>query len=261
VVTVCLSIYNPNIQYFRELIDSLCLIQTECNVEFIIRNDGSKISTIEHKYYAFQQLRSVKWINGENIGVNHSFLHLISEVKTEYVAFCDQDDIWRPEKLNKALSLMEFHGKKVYCSNLQLMSSKSEKMSQLFFRSRQKNFSPLYRNYVVGCTTVFHIEYAQKLIQVQKSTPNTYHLFDQKLGVIAYQNSDLIFDSNYYISYRIHDNNVVGKKDQGTLSRVLRIRNLIRLYREDQRLLKALGIKLSFSEWLVNKIKAHLKEN
>lgn len=260
-LTICLSLFNPNIKYFKELIDSLCSIQSTFQLEVYIRNDGSTTSLLEHENYANRHLKNLKWKDGMNIGVNESFISLLKEVKTKYVAFCDQDDIWHKEKLTSAIELLEFAKKKVYCSNLQLMSSNSERMSQLFFRSGQKDFSPLYRNYVVGCTTVFHIEYAQKLIQVQKSTPNTYHLFDQKLGVIAFENSDLIFDPNYYISYRIHENNVIGKKNQGIISRVLRVRNFIKLYREDQRLLEALGMRLSITKWLTNKIKAHLKEN
>lgn len=48
-------------------------------------------------------------------------MHLLRHApNADYYAFCDQDDIWFPDKLHKALECLEKlpNGKKLYCSNL-----------------------------------------------------------------------------------------------------------------------------------------------
>ena len=114
-ITICLSLYNPNILFFKELIKSLVSIQEEIETHFLIRNDGSTNSISKHKIYVSKLLKSYEWIDGENIGVNESFIFLSSLTKTKYVAFCDQDDIWKSKKIVNAIKLLESTKKKVYC--------------------------------------------------------------------------------------------------------------------------------------------------
>ena len=254
-ITICLSVFNPNFKFFKDLINSLNIIQEDLDFELLIRNDGSTHNIYKHRIYTQKKIHNFSWYDGENIGVNSSFLQLATKSTKKYIAFCDQDDVWEPNKLKRAIDILESTKKKVYCSNLKLIDLEGNSLGLTFFSNEIKNDSPLFRNYVVGCTTVFHKSY---LPIIENLYQNTYHLFDHKLGVIAYENSDLIFDFNSYIKYRIHDQNVIGKNNQDKFSRLLRFRHLRYIYKQDKILLNTFNINFFFATWFLKKIKAHI---
>ena len=47
----------------------------------------------------------IKWYQGKNLGAPRSFLNLLEKNKNyDYYAFCDQDDVWLPNKIERSLS-------------------------------------------------------------------------------------------------------------------------------------------------------------
>jgi len=74
-INVLLSTYNGE-KYIQEQIRSV-LSQKNCNVEFLIRDDGSTDNTMN--IIQSLKLSNAKLILGENIGLVKSFLFLISD--------------------------------------------------------------------------------------------------------------------------------------------------------------------------------------
>ncbi|MBU3745438.1 MAG: glycosyltransferase, partial [Sediminibacterium sp.] len=74
----------------------------------IIRDDVSNDSTFQilGRYaaqYGFQISQ-----NTERLGVNENFTRAVADVPDDYlIAFCDQDDYWLPEKLEKSIALLQ----------------------------------------------------------------------------------------------------------------------------------------------------------
>lgn len=103
-VNVLISTYNGE-KYVDEQIQSI-LDQTYPNIFIYIRDDGSTDNTVEkikEKYGKFVILDE-----GKNVGFARSFYKLLkSAIDGDYWAFCDQDDIWMPEKIQRAVEWLE----------------------------------------------------------------------------------------------------------------------------------------------------------
>ena len=106
-VTILLSSYN-GAAYIGQQIDSV-LSQNYPYLELYIRDDGSEDHTVDllRRNYA-SQTESIHIVEGENVGFARSFYRLLKEAEEgEYWAFCDQDDVWYPDKIGKALNWLE----------------------------------------------------------------------------------------------------------------------------------------------------------
>ncbi len=104
-VAVLLSSYNGE-KYIREQIDSI-LGQTWKNIKIYVRDDGSSDKTAEilRKY---EQEGKLVFYQGENIGFINSFFDILKRCgKADYYAWCDQDDVWLPGKIERALERLE----------------------------------------------------------------------------------------------------------------------------------------------------------
>ena len=108
-INVLISTYNGE-QYIEEQLDSI-FAQTYQNFHIYIRDDGSTDATVRViKAYMDRCHRQdkISFIAEGNIGFSASFFRLLDWAdKGDYWAFCDQDDVWYPEKLEKAVAWME----------------------------------------------------------------------------------------------------------------------------------------------------------
>ena len=104
-VVVLMSAYNGE-KYIQEQIESI-LAQTYSNMKIYVRDDGSKDQTLNilEKY---ENDNKIVLLKGENKGFIGSFFSLLKECeKADYYAWCDQDDIWLPEKIARAVERLE----------------------------------------------------------------------------------------------------------------------------------------------------------
>ena len=97
--SVAMATFNGE-GYLREQLESLSR-QTLLPCELVVCDDGSSDKTVSilqefQKKAAF----SVEiYQNPKRLGFANNFLQAASKCKGDWVAFCDQDDIWFPEKL------------------------------------------------------------------------------------------------------------------------------------------------------------------
>lgn len=97
--TVIVPTYNR--EYFlARTIDSI-LLQTFKDFELIIVDDGSTDHTKE-LIDSYKDLRIVYFYK-ENGGQNSAVNVGLQKARGEYIAFCDSDDTWMPEKLEKCM--------------------------------------------------------------------------------------------------------------------------------------------------------------
>lgn len=96
-VSVGITTYNGE-KFLREQLNSI-YNQTYKNIEVIAVDDCSSDQTIEilEEYKQKQGLRY--FINDKNIGLIKNFEKVISLCQGEYIALSDQDDVWKPEKI------------------------------------------------------------------------------------------------------------------------------------------------------------------
>ena len=103
-VNILLSSYNGE-KYIAEQLESL-LSQTYPNIEVFIRDDGSADNTREilNRYFDNERFHITL---GENVGFIKSFLYLLRGCdKADFYAFCDQDDVWLPDKISRAVEAL-----------------------------------------------------------------------------------------------------------------------------------------------------------
>lgn len=105
-VSIVMPVYNPNITYLKECIDSI-LCQTLDNFELIIIDDGStNFSGIEFiRGYNDSRIHLIRnkhdFIESLNIGIR--------KAKGQYIARMDADDIMFPERLKVQFDYLELH--------------------------------------------------------------------------------------------------------------------------------------------------------
>lgn len=98
-ISVAMATYNGEM-FLQEQIDSL-VAQTLQPSELVVSDDGSSDATLEI-VRAFQQRApfDVRILDkSERLGFADNFLHAAAACRYELVAFCDQDDVWLPTKL------------------------------------------------------------------------------------------------------------------------------------------------------------------
>lgn len=96
-VNVLISTYNGE-RFIEEQIESI-KAQTYPYIRIYVRDDGSTDKTVDilKKY---EERKEIIFLQGENVGYGRSFLMLLKEAEAgDYWAFCDQDDVWIPEKV------------------------------------------------------------------------------------------------------------------------------------------------------------------
>lgn len=228
-VAIIMATYNGE-KYVGEQIDSI-LSSTYQDFELFIYDDGSKDNTMSilrdyegrypDKIHAYQ--------NEKNLGVTANFLNALSRTTTDYVMFCDQDDVWKNHKiaitlkrirhmeaqLGKGLPLAVFTDAMVVDSELNLLKHS-------FFSSGHLNPNKtdlphlLMENKLIGCTMM--VNAALRKILQSNQLPRTARYHDWWLGLIAASLGKVGFINDRTLLYRQHSGNVVG--DKGFMSYV-----------------------------------------
>jgi glycosyltransferase involved in cell wall biosynthesis len=106
-IDILLATYNGETRLPRQL--ASLEAQTHRNWRLIARDDGSKDGTVRVLAEFGQRHPGRVAILGDNLGnvrTLRNFALLLAASASPYCGFCDQDDIWLPEKLATALAAM-----------------------------------------------------------------------------------------------------------------------------------------------------------
>lgn len=209
-VAVLMSTYNGE-KYIKEQIESI-LNQSYEQIEIIIRDDGSKDETVNIlKQYA-DKYNNIKIIVGNNIGVSKSFIELLKHKSdAEFYAFCDQDDIWKKDKIYNAVEkLKEFNNiPTLYYSEVTAVDNNLNELFKSNYTGIDSLGSAFNTTPVIGCTVVFNKKL--KIMIESNEIPENIVMHDLYLyRVCLAVEGKVIHDKNSYIYYRQHNDNVVG---------------------------------------------------
>jgi glycosyltransferase involved in cell wall biosynthesis len=233
-VQVLLSTYNGE-KYLKDLLESV-LEQRYPDFEILIRDDGSGEGT-KKVLQRYETFKNVHVIYGQNIGVVRSFLTLLQSASptAEYLALCDQDDVWERDKLCRAVEILtqkSSSGPTMYCGGLKIVD---ESLSFIRLWNKIPRRGPSFRNALVeniatGCTIVINSK-ARDLIMGK--TPSNALMHDWWLYIVISAFGEVFYDKEPKTLYRQHSDNVLGDRS-GLLSRYSeRIRRLPRLRHRD----------------------------
>lgn len=107
-IAVLLATYNGG-KYIWEQLESL--FQQSCKqFHLYVRDDGSSDDTmkiVEEFRQKYSDRITILEDSQKHRGAAKSFMYLLENVDSEYYMFCDQDDIWLPEKIEKTYARMK----------------------------------------------------------------------------------------------------------------------------------------------------------
>lgn len=221
-VQILMSTYNGE-EYIREQLDSI-LAQSYPDVDILIRDDGSSDDTFVILKEYEEMHPNITAYQGDNIGVNKSFFELLrkSNSDAEYIGFCDQDDYWLPEKIERAVEKLEtMSGPALYCGTKTLVDENLEPLEN----QQDPHLIPGFGNAVVesicsGCTTLMNRE----LVDIIKERlPEDVIHHDWWCYLVATYLGRAYYDEKSYIYYRQHGGNEVGAS--GTTLGMMRAKN------------------------------------
>jgi Glycosyltransferases involved in cell wall biogenesis len=205
-VRILLSTYNGE-KYLREQIESI-ISQTYKEWELTVRDDGSSDNTVQIlEQYCVKDNR-ITIIKGKNVGVVQSFYELVKYDSSDYYFFCDQDDVWLPEKLEIILKEAKKHDNSkpiLYHNDLKVVNNKLETIREKFARPVNEFSQELVRNFVTGCASAINAP----LAELWDTTDNVI-MHDYFLAQIASFTGKTVFIDKPLQLYRQHENNVWG---------------------------------------------------
>ncbi|GJL72231.1 MAG: glycosyl transferase [Nitrosomonas sp.] len=210
-VTVLLSTHNGSI-FLREQLDSLYQ-QTYPNVRILVRDDGSIDSTRNLLEEEHVKGRIALLQGHSNLGAASSFFELLKNAaanKAEYVAFCDQDDVWDPEKVARAalrLAAVPSDHPAMYCSRVEVVD---ERLAHIGYTMPPRKIgfgNALVECVTTGCTIVLN-RAAVRLLG--KNLPISGVMHDWWCYLVVSCFGEIIYDSTATLKYRQHGNNAIG---------------------------------------------------
>ena len=154
-VSVVVTTFNRK-NFLTETINSI-LNQSFDNFELIVVDNYSDYNFYKHiASFNDSRIRAYQNKNNGIIAVNRNYGIKIS--KGKYIAFCDDDDIWRTDKLAKQLSIIEKHPKIILCFGYSKKNGENTKFGQsnygLLFRLMIKSKSDLLAKNTIALSTV-----------------------------------------------------------------------------------------------------------
>lgn len=219
-ITVLLAVFNGE-RYLKQQIDSI-LSQTVTDIKVVIRDDGSSDASpriIDDYCNKYPQI--ISKLDGKPTGgAKQNFSELLDKTDDDYMMFCDQDDVWLPEKAEKTLAAMrEAEGENreipvLVHSDLKVVDQDLNVISNSFFefqRLNQDNITLpklLVQNYVTGCTVMIN----RALKQVCGRIPEECVMHDWWLALTAQLFGKTVCLNAPTLLYRQHGGNQVGAK-------------------------------------------------
>ena len=206
-VAILMSTYNGE-RYLTEQVDSL-LSQTYENIEIYIRDDGSKDRTVEIIKKYQEKNTNIKLIEGKNLGFMDSFFELLKACdNADYYAYCDQDDVWMEDKIERAVKFLEKTDQNkpvLYFSNSDYYDTEMN-----FLATAEKNKIYSFRNSLVECVTqgmtMVINNFTRETIIKNKPENCLYH--DWWTYMICSGFGEIIYDDKSLVKYRRHNKSV-----------------------------------------------------
>lgn len=210
-VQILLSTYNGD-KYLREQLNSFLQLDyfNECKV--LIRDDGStdKTRTILQEYEKHEQFQI---FYGDNIGITDSYLWLMehSDPNCLYFSPSDQDDVWLPNKVSLALSVLDGqdNSKPLLLGTLShIVDSSMKPIMDLPVPKRPTSYyNAMIQNVLPGHTQVMNRAMLDLILQ---HGVRDVHVIDWWFYLVGAAMGKVILLPEYTVLHRIHDANAVG---------------------------------------------------
>lgn len=233
-VEILLSTFNGE-HYLSEQLRS---IEKQLFTEWLLiaRDDGSTDSSLEILNEFAQRFPDKMRIidgRGKHLGACGSFSYLMTQTTADYVMFCDQDDVWLPDKIGRTLSCMnELIAEKgpetpllVHCDMI-VTDEKLKRLSNSFwsyrgikYRNAARFNRQLISNAVTGCAMMIN----RSLLETATPIPDMAMVHDWWIAQVAAAFGQVRSIPDPMMLYRQHGKNRIGARGYSTIHFIQRI--------------------------------------
>lgn len=220
-------ITNNRLALLKETLASI-LSQTFTDFELIIVDNMSKDGTSD--YVIGLSDPRVRYFRNSNYGiiaVNRNYG--IQQACGKYIAFCDDDDLWLPEKLNLQVALLEKYLDVALCyTNAQSFIGDKIIAERMINRKvvRDHFYQLLRGNFIPNSSVLIRCNIFGTLGML---TENASLREDYEMCLRIASCSKLMGIDSPLIRYRIHSGNVAGNKSAETLRAIRTVRSIVDL--------------------------------
>lgn len=230
-ISVIVVTYN-RLDYLKLTVEAI-LQQTYRNIEVVVIGDGHQADVEEYINNHEDQRISYLFVDhcgypakGRNLGIKNTNGPLI--------AFCDDDDVWLPNKLAKQMDVFkENQGVVLCCTNRVIINSDgeiSDKKSLAFLPGEFNLSNLLVSNFVSYSSVVLKRAVLEKTglfpDEMKFKAIEDYHLWIRVayFGEVHFLNEDLVL-------YRVHNSNITTTFSKGAYRNILLFNDLFSKYK------------------------------
>lgn len=213
-VSIVMATYNPRMDWFREQLVSLNE-QSYKNLELLILDDCSSNVPFEKTQECVKEyitrIPFEIYRNEENLGSTKTFEKLTTLARGEYIAYCDQDDVWHEDKIQTYIAAFSDTDPVIVFSDMNIIDGNGIQAADSITKIRKRHkFQSgaglakvlLFRNFVTGCAMIIRAKEAKEAIPF---CPFMVH--DHWVALHCAVNGTILFLNQPLVDYRVHENN------------------------------------------------------
>lgn len=207
-VLVLMSTWN-GARYIDAQLASILAQAFDGRIDILIRDDGSTDGTLD--IIGRHDASRIRVVRGTNLGAKASFVELLELARTskaDYYALADQDDVWLPGKVARAVERLSGDRPALYCTSLHLVDGDLRSLARYRHPGARTFASSLLANFVTGCTCVMNRAMLDRVRPPLDRGQIIMH--DWWLASAAAACGSVVYDEQSFTEYRQHGSNQVG---------------------------------------------------
>lgn len=215
-IDVLMATYNGE-KYLKQQIESI-LNQTYKNINLIISDDCSKDTTVQIlREYEKKDSRVKVYVQEQNLGYIKNFEFLLTKVQNDIYMLSDQDDVWKPNKIENTYNRLKEEEADFVFTDLEVVDTNLKQIYPSFndfmkLTRKIKKYNGYERQYlyncVTGCTIMSKKQFIEKILPLPAKSKYLVH--DMWMGLIVSIYGKVAYLDEKTIYYRQHGNNQIG---------------------------------------------------
>lgn len=206
-ISVALCTYN-GARYLQQQLDSL-FVQTHRNLEIIAVDDASTDATVAVlREYQSRDPRLQLHANAVNLGFRKNFERAMSLCTGDFIAPCDQDDIWLPEKLEVLLGSIAGYAM-AYCDSDIVDAQGKSLHTPMSSRCNMLSTSDPAVFVAANCVAGHALLCRRSVVDAALPVPDCFY-YDHWLAAVAADSGGVVYCDRQLVKYRFHDSNVTN---------------------------------------------------
>ncbi|MCH1982179.1 glycosyltransferase [Ruminococcus sp. OA3] len=214
-VSVLMSVYRPDLSFLRQQLlsieaqdypDTELIVWDDCPGEDITGILGEILLKTPYTYHRCS----------ENLGYIRAFETLAEMASGEYLAFCDQDDVWDASKLSRCTEVLEQKRAVLVTSDRRIIDEENRVVTESVRSASRHPYerwstgddiscNAVFTCYALGMTIVMRTDAAKRMLPFSR---NTGH--DKWVTMCAAAMGSVCYIEEVLQSYRRHGKNVSG---------------------------------------------------